>query len=620
MATTNAQKIIYEISEILYRNGKYGMERIAIICEIVSKLMLSIGWDTNLKFNRDYFDNIVVQLTNELDINLFLQDRYTTKQFMNLFIDLTKENKQDIANSIKQLVENDKKSGNIIPTDDFSVKVMQAFAKKMYKGGTYIDPCIGTGRLLAGLGADNYYGSDIDKNAMKISETYLNLIENNPNRTRLNIKLSNENFLYRSFGLMDNIYNPTYIFDPPLNNLIEMNPILQGHLYRNGIYSNGNKIPSEYAFLTQVLFGTHIDECCYICIFTNNFLFAQDKFKSSFRKYLFENSLIAVIQSNFSEATGIQKLILVGKSRLENSQDNLRYFITFKDKDISEQDISRIAQKCLNNEIFDEKEFYDIAKVKTYTLEEIKENDYQISMPQYYENEINPNDIKSLDVLANELKEINAKLISTAKNLENLLENLQNGEQNIKKDIPESENHYKTEELPVAWFDKTYSDLNNAIGIFAKEKEVEWTRIDFVNDNNIYLNSVYSCLYDLKLLYQANRLRYNKGFLEIYSKEQLDNYKETKKFSEYIIQYNQNNEHIVKMFKNLSKKQIDIFNAFIKLQFDDENVFTNFTVSEIHSTIATLKVLGLLYTLPNIEDELEKYFPYTPILNIKEDY
>lgn len=581
--------------------------------------MLPIGWDTNLKFNNDYFEKVLDKIKYEQKISSYLQDK-DEKQLLELFKYLIKENKQDIADSIKQLVENDKKTSGLIPTDDFSVKVMQAFAKKIYKGGVYVDPCIGTGRLLAGLGADNYYGFDIDKNAMKISETYLNLIENTHNKTRLNIKLSTENFLYRSFGLMDNIYNPTYIFDPPLNNLIEMNPMLQEHLYRNGIYSKGNKIPSEYAFLTQVLFGTHIDECSYICIFTNNFLFAQDKFKTSFRKYLFENSLIAVIQSNFSETTGIQKLILVGKSRLENPQDKLRYFITFKNKDISEQNISRIAQKCLNNETFDGKEFYDIAKIDTFTLNEIRENNYQISMPKYYENEIDPNDIKSLDVIANELKKINTKLISTAENLENLLENLQNGEQNIKKDIPESENHCKTEELPVAWFDKTYSELNNAIGIFAKEKEVEWTQIDFVNDNNIDLNSAYSCLYDLKLLYQANRLRYNKGFLEIYSKEQLDDYKETKKFSEYIIQDNQNCEHIIKMFKNLSQKQIDIFNAFIRLQFDDENIFSSFTVSEIHSAIATFKILGLLYTLPDIDDEFEKYFPYTPILNIKEDY
>ena len=139
MAKTRAQDIMYKISEILYRNGKYGMERIAIICEIIGKLMQSIGWDTNLKFNRDYFEKVLDKIKYELKTNSYLQDK-DEKQLLELFTYLIEENKQDIANSIKQLVENDKKTSELIATDYFSVKVMQTFAKKMYKGGVYIDP------------------------------------------------------------------------------------------------------------------------------------------------------------------------------------------------------------------------------------------------------------------------------------------------------------------------------------------------------------------------------------------------------------------------------------------------------------------------------------------------
>ena len=49
MVKTKAQAIIYEISEILYRNGKYGFERIAIICEMISKLMQPIGWGNSIR-------------------------------------------------------------------------------------------------------------------------------------------------------------------------------------------------------------------------------------------------------------------------------------------------------------------------------------------------------------------------------------------------------------------------------------------------------------------------------------------------------------------------------------------------------------------------------------------
>lgn len=75
------------------------------------------------------------------------------------------------------------------------------------------------------------------------------------------------------------------------------------------------------------------------------------------------------------------------------------------------------------------------------------------------------------------------------------------------------------------------------------------------------------------------------------------------------------------MLESLSKKQIKIYNAFIEQHYNDnnKNYFSEFTTSEIHSTIGTLKVLGLLYILPNVEDSLEKYFPYTSLLKVEED-
>ena len=316
METTNAQKIIYEISEILYRNGKYGMERIAIICKIISKLMQSIGWDNNLDFNRNYFDNIFNQLIHELNINSFLQNR-DTKQLMDLFIDIIKENKQDIANSIKQLVENDKKSSNIIPTDDFSVKIMQAFAKKLYKGGTYIDPCVGTGRLLAGLGADKYYGFDVDRNAIKIADTYLNLLENSPNRTRLSIKLSSENFLYTSMKYDFDFILPTFIYDPPLNETLEVNDEKLRYELRNRAYLSYNKntIPSEYLFLSKILLENKDNDLSYITTFLPSFTNGEDKYRQAYRKFLIEGSLIAIVQLNNSTGSNINKLILVGSTK-----------------------------------------------------------------------------------------------------------------------------------------------------------------------------------------------------------------------------------------------------------------------------------------------------------------
>lgn len=627
MVKTKAQEIMYAISEVLYRNGKYGMERIAIVCEIISKLMHSIGWDNNLNFDRNYFDNIINPLIHELNINSFLQNR-DIGQFIDLFVYLIKENKQDIANALKQLVENDKKSSNIIPTDDFSVKIMQVFAKKMYKGGIYIDPCVGTGRLLAGLGANKYCGFDIDRNAITITDAYLNLIEREKERKRLDVKLSTENFLYRGFGLINQTYNPTYIFDPPLNDSIEITPLLKNVLNRVGVYSWGKNIPSEYAFLTKILFETNTDICNFVCIVSNSFLSATDKFKSSFRKYLLENSVIAVIQSNFSTNTKTQKLILVGKSNLGNFPERPIYFITPKNENIEIKDIENVAQKCLNGKTISDKDFYDIFKIKTCTLQELRELKYEVAMPQYFKDEINLKKIESLNKISEKLQEDSERLFKSNVELKLYLNNLLSGIKNIKP----TQNTYKevVSNEHKNWFDYPYSDLNNAIGIFSGDSEVDWTPIDFINKNYIDIEVLDSCIYNLRQLFNAKRLRYINNKLEVYSKKDLPIYKESEPFSSYIIKSNNEDEFYKKITCNLSPRQIEYFNTYIKYYFDynDDNEkseenkklilsFGQFSTSEKHSNIATLKALGLIYDNPTIDEGIEKYLPYVAILHIK---
>ena len=627
MVKTRAQELMYNISEILYRNGKYGMERIAIICEILSESMLMIGWSNDFNYNQNYIDNVFYQVCSKLKMNNYLLNK-DQEQIIELFKVLIKENKLDIANSIKQLVDNDKKTSNIIPTDDFSVKMMQVFAKEMNTWGTFIDPCVGTGKLLAGLGADQYFGFDIDMNAQKISELYINLVERIIDRTKLNVSISTENFLYKRFGLMDNIYNPTYIFDPPLNDTIEMNSTFTICLNRVNIYSLNKNIPSEYAFLTKILFDTNTNESNFVCIVSNGFLSTTDKFKSAFRKYLMENSIIAVIQSNFSPYTSVQRLILVGKSKLDNSPERPIYFITPKNENINCADINQIAKKCLQWNNIEEDEFYEIAKIKTYSLQILRDMNYQVSMPRYYENEINPNKIENLYEISNKLEKNGERLIISNDKLKLYLNNLLSGIKNIKQ----TQNTYKeiVSNEHKNWFDYPYSDLNNAIGIFSGDREVDWTPIDFINKNYIDIEVLDSCIYNLRQLFNAKRLRYINNKLEVYSKKDLPIYKESEPFSSYIIKSNNEDEFYKKITSNLSSRQIEYFNTYIKYYFDynDDNEkseenkklilsFGQFSTSEKHSNIATLKALGLIYDNPTIDEGIEKYLPYVAILHIK---
>lgn len=611
MVKTKAQEIMYVISEILYRNGKYGMERIAIICKIISKLMQSIGWDNNLNFNRNYFDNIINQLIQELNINSFLQNR-DAKQFMDLFIYLIKENKQDIANSIKQLVENDKKSSNIIPTDDFSVKIMQVFAKKMFKGGTYIDPCVGTGRLLAGLNADKYYGFDVDRNAIKIADAYLNLIENNTNRTRLSIKLSTENFLYTNMKFDFDFILPTFIYDPPLNEILDVNDEkLRYELHSRAYISyNKNTMPSEYLFLSKILLENEDKDLSYITTFLPSFTNGEDKFRQAYRKFLIEDSLIAIIQLNNSTGSNINKLILVGNTK--TTLNHPIYLITPKNSKIPDDILNSIAQRCVSGDTIEGNEFYEYAKIVQTSRSEIEKNGYIINMPQYYDNEIDPNSIKSLDEIAIEIRNSQKQLFDTNQKLARLINNLNNGiSQSF--DINNAKTIVK---MLTPWFQEEDNDIANALKQFVSIEQnwKEW-------GEECYISEITNYLKNIKILFKDNRLRVKNNKFEIYSLKEKPEYKNNKSLSEYVFQANQEDPYISSMLENLSKKQIKIYNAFIEQHYNDnnKNYFSEFTTSEIHSTIGTLKVLGLLYILPNVEDSLEKYFPYTSLLKVEED-
>lgn len=611
MIKTKAQGIIYEISEILYRNGKYGMERIAIICEMISKLMLPIGWENNIRPDKQYLDRLLDEMSYNMKLNSFLLER-DERHILQLLGDLIQETKTDIANSIKQLVENDKKSSNIIPTDDFSVKIMQAFAKKMYKGGTYVDPCVGTGRLLAGLGADKYYGFDVDRNAIKIADAYLNLIENNPNRTRLSIKLSTENFLYTNMEFDFNFILPTFIYDPPLNETLEVNDKKLRYELQNRAYLSYNKntIPSEYLFLSKILLENEDKDLSYITTFLPSFTNGEDKFRQAYRKFLIEDSLIAIVQLNNSTGNNINKLILVGNTR--TTLYHPIYLITPKNSDIPDDILDNIAQRCVSGDTIEGNEFYEYAKIVQTSRNELEKNGYIINMPQYYDNEIDPNSIKSLDEIAIEIRNSQKQLFDTNQKLARLINNLNNGiSQSF--DINNAKTIVK---MLTPWFQEEDNDIANALKQFVSIEQnwKEW-------GEECYISEITNYLKNIEILFKDNRLRVKNNKFEIYSLKEKSEYKNDKSLSEYVFQANQDDPYISSLLESLSKKQIKIYNAFIEQHYNDnnKNYFSEFTTSEIHSTIGTLKVLGLLYILPNVEDSLEKYFPYTSLLKVEED-
>ena len=614
--------IIYNIIRPLSQYGINSISTVATICSCLNRIMWEMKFqniDDILQFPDYEIEKILKTPDTKVDFSIFykMQSENGIHYVISDFKKLLKENRKDIANCIQKIIDGMGNKLGLLITDNFSIKVMQAFAKQMQNNGLIIDPCCGSGRLLKGF--DNYktMGYEINNEIAIISQTYLNLLSSESDYKNLETNIKIENFLYNNLDSECNYSPATYIFDPPLHVQLELLGDLHYQLNSHGIYSLNNNIFSEYAFLAKILFEQKNTDANYICIFTNNFLFTQSKFVMSFKRYLMENSLIAVIQSNFSENNKIQKLILVGKNRLDNSNDSLRYFITPKDKNISEDDISRIVKKCLNNEPFDEKEFYNIAKIKAYTLQEIRENDYQISMPQYFVDETNPNEIKSLTQIVDDLKTSNQKLIETSNDLEIVTTNLLNGIKNIQKsDIELPDVPPKAEEN--FWFEEENSDVAKAIRFF-KNKEEGWTKIEI----KLNLDNLTNEIENIKILYKENRLRIRNNYFEINTRKNIKSQNSGSLF-ETLITVTEQDSYWKNITEYLAPRQIKIFEEFIKFYFEDlkgdKKYFTDFTTSEIHSTIGTLRALGLLKYRADIDDIYERYFPYVSLLNIEEDF
>lgn len=614
--------IIYNIIRRLSQYGINSISTVATICSCLNRIMWEMKFH-NIDNVSQFPDYEIEKILKTPDLNADFSNFYKNQKKHNIdlivsdFKILLQENRKDIANCIQKIIDGMGNKLGLLITDNFSIKVMQAFAKQMQNNGLIIDPCCGTGRLLNGF--DNYktMGYEIKNEIAIISQTYLNLLSSESDYKNLETNIKIENFLYNNLDSECNYSPATYIFDPPLHVQLELLGDLYYQLNSHGIYSLNNNIFSEYAFLAKILFEQKNTDVNYICIFTNNFLFTQSKFVMSFKRYLMENSLIAAIQSNFSENNKIQKLILVGKNKLDNPQNSLRYFITPKDKNISEDDISRIVQKCLNNETFDEKEFYNIAKIKAYTLQEIRENDYQVSMPQYFEDETNPNKIKSLTEIVDDLKTSNQNLIDTSDDLEKLTKNLLDGIKNIQENNVElSDIQPKTEKN--LWFEKEDSDVAKAISSF-KTKEEGWTKIEI----KLNLDNLTNEIENIKILYKENRLRIKNNYFEINTRKNIKS-QNSKTLFETLITVTEQDSYWKNITEYLAPRQIKIFEEFIKFYFEDlkneKKYFTDFTTSEIHSTIGTLRALGLLKYRADIDDIYERYFPYVSLLNIEEDF
>lgn len=622
MKISYIELVVFELYDYFYRQGEYGSHGVAKVCLFLRKFFNYYNFDA---INRDNYIKMCPQIFEkyaEDTVLLDIKEELFPYEIVNKLLNFkrTKSLYKKISEVIDKLAYKYLSKTDAQPTDKFSIKVMQAFANKISREKQFIDPCVGTGLLLENLKFDFILGYDIDPYCVEIARTRL-FFSSKGEFVVLNIN-QRDGLSYFS-GLND---IETFIFDPPLNVPFEVDSVAYRAQFINNYCNMQKTIPSEYAFLSTILNDTN-KPLDYICIFSSSLLTSEDKLKKTFKKFLLDNSLKAIVSSP-EDNSGINKIILIGQQKPTIKNDYI-YLITPKTRNLTDTQINDIVDICTSDKFedkYNEKEYFDTAKILKVSKEEIRSNNYLINLPRYEKDEKFV-EIESLEVISNKIININAELMEKSKKFETFLDNLIEGISNI-------ETKNKSEEkadIPLkTWFDEEYSDLNNAIGIFAENKELDWTPIDFVNNNHIDIETLDSCIYNLRQLFNAKRLRYINNKLEVYSKKDLPIYKESESFSLYIIKSNNEDEFYKKITCNLSPRQIEYFNTYIKYYFDynDDNEkseenkklilsFGQFSTSEKHSNIATLKALGLIYDNPTIDEGIEKYLPYVAILHIK---
>ena len=619
MKNNDIEKTITDIYNYFSQHGEYGSHGVAQTSLFLRKIFSFLNTKEINRNNYEHFCYEIFKRQAEDAIDLKFYDSIYPYELIQKIINIDINNKfsyKQIAETIDSLANKYITKTDTKPTDSFSTKVMTVFAKMMSQENIFIDPCVGTGKLLTELNGKLILGNDIDPNLVEIAKARLYFTSK---YKKINFHISQKD----GITLPDRIADvSTYIFDPPLNQNFNSDKVsLYSNFVNNYNYASKN-IPSEYAFLSTIL---NDPKACihYVCIFSSQLLETKENFKRYFRKYLIENSLNVVI-SMPNDYKGLNKIILAGSNDKKNKSI---YLVTPKSTNIKIQDIEKIAEICIRDkyeQLYNEKEYFDIAKIQKVSIGELYSRDYIIKMPVYHQDE-KYIEVQSLDTIANELIITNSRLEQTSKTLETYINNLTSGNKNTET-TSSTTNNFTTQSNN--WFDTSYSDLNNAISIFSNNKEISWTKIEY---DSIPLDSCESFIRDLRLVFQAKRLRYKNGYFEIYSKQNLPRYKENNKLSYYIIENNENNKHWQNLTKYLSDKQKDFLNDYIKLYFDFEesennksekelNIhlyknFEKYSYSEQKTYITTLFNLGLLYNNPNIDEGFEKYIPYFALLN-----
>lgn len=620
MELSNLESIVFRAYDIWYKAGAYGAQGVAAVGVSLMKFYNK----SSDSLRNDRYDNWVINYTE-------IERYYKVKEDLSkLLYHINDFSKKDIAIAYKSLMDNKLNKVDALPTQEYYINFMQMFAREIaenqlyYQRVKYIDICVGTGQLLKGFNNEQIKGLDIDSDYLKIAYSFLYFYNEG------NI---DENFLIKKDSLLSNFEEngAVYLMDPPMGLKLEIPQSDEFQKLQYFLSSQRQKISSEYLFLSKILFSK--ENSYYICLVPQTFLTAKDKFKTRFRKFLFENSLRAVIYAP-SEQKKLNKVILVGSTIQEKDKRAPIYFISSKTDNVAGDDIKEAAHFCMLSREYIETRFFGNIQVRCMSINELVTNDLNINM-QYSEQEKKRQKVISLEEIFLDLEQLKQNYVTAANDLQQILK-IPYSDQKKKEELQsnvaifDSIKIIKHEEQE-PWFYKKNSEIEVALGKLASS-ENDWV---VLQDNSVDLYTLPQYIEDLKILFDANRLKVKNNQFYIYSQKELSTYKNNKSFWEKIYEFNLRDKKIQQKLNLLSKEQKEIYKALIQYHYDEvykpielkeksseekvfhDDLFDKFYGNILLSTINTLNALNLLYKLPDVDDTIDKYLPYCPLIDVE---
>ena len=467
--------------------------------------------------NNDFNASFITQKTSEYIINNIRQyDVYYKVQ------------RSIIKNAIEKLI--DEKS-QLLQTSNrktasFTQKIITEIANKLVDNGNYIDLAIGTGSLLKDFDGD-LYGIDVNPKMVIIARVYLffcgkykKLVNNHWEANITQADAIDDYISYKKDC------NNIIIFDPPMGDYRKY-PKFEEWQQTNILDSKKPiKLQSELLFLLSFLINADDDDY-FIGLFPENVLTKNNKDYISIRKYLIENSLIAVIKVLESH------VLLIGKKKL-NINDYGEIPVIRIQSSLNEKQLDFISSEIIKGGNFDfdkylsieprdfgtiikeydgiesyNKDFKSITRV-VYNRKDFKDN-YIINLPpQISYEDIYSNQIKSPIELLNSLQE-KENTIKTL--MQNLSENITNAAFYTE--------HIEEKQPELLWFEeynpKRDPELLNALNYFFRfGYQLNSNNINNYQDFQIRENINADSYANLKILYKDGRVKLIKNKEKIY--------------------------------------------------------------------------------------------------------